>query len=71
MSRDALAGASSADGGDDQVDPAPERGPGPRGFKDMFATMRAAFPDLQLTPEHMTATEDDVAPNLKETGGTR
>lgn len=42
-------------------DPAPEQGPGPQGFKDMFATMRIAFPDLEVTPEHMTATEDDVA----------
>ena len=42
-------------------DPAPEQGPGPQRFKDMFQTMRAAFPDLQVTPEHMTATEDDVA----------
>lgn len=42
-------------------DPAPEQGPGPQGFKDMFGTMRAAFPDLEVTPEHMTATEDDVA----------
>ncbi len=42
-------------------DPAPEQGPGPQGFKDMFATMRDAFPDLEVTPEHMTATEDDVA----------
>lgn len=42
-------------------DPALEQGPGAQGFRDMFATMRAAFPDLQMTPEHMTATEDDVA----------
>ena len=42
-------------------DPASEQGPGPQGFKDMFSTMRNAFPELELTPEHMTATEDDVA----------
>jgi len=42
-------------------DPAPEQGPGPEGFKDMFRTMRSAFPDLEVTPEHMTATDDDVA----------
>jgi steroid delta-isomerase-like uncharacterized protein len=42
-------------------DPAPEQGPGPQGFKDMFRAMRTAFPDLQVTPEHMVATEDDVA----------
>ena len=42
-------------------DPAPEQGPGPQGFKDMFANLRAAFPDLEVTPEHMTATDEDVA----------
>lgn len=42
-------------------DPAPEQGPGPEGFKRMFGTMRSAFPDLEVTPEHMTATDDDVA----------
>jgi steroid delta-isomerase-like uncharacterized protein len=45
----------------DVVDPAPEQGPGPQGFKDMFRTMRDAFPDLEVTPEHVTATEDDAA----------
>ena len=49
-------------------DPAPGQGPGPQGFKDMFATMRSAFPDLQVTPEHMTATEDDVALAYTVTG---
>jgi steroid delta-isomerase-like uncharacterized protein len=42
-------------------DPAPEQGPGPEGFKEMFRTMRSAFPDLQVRPEHMTATDEDVA----------
>jgi len=49
-------------------DPAPEQGPGPQGFKDMFQTMRSAFPDLQVTPEHMTATDDDVALAYTVTG---
>jgi steroid delta-isomerase-like uncharacterized protein len=49
-------------------DPAPEQGPGPQGFKDMFATMRSAFPDLRVTPEHMTATGDDVALAYTVTG---
>jgi steroid delta-isomerase-like uncharacterized protein len=52
-------------------DPAPEQGPGPQGFKDMFATMRNAFPDLKVTPEHMTATEDDVALAYTITGTHR
>jgi steroid delta-isomerase-like uncharacterized protein len=42
-------------------DPAPEQGPGPEGFKDMFRTLRSAFPDMEVTPEHMIATEVDVA----------
>ena len=49
-------------------DPAPEQGPGPQGFNDMFRTMRSAFPDLEVTPEHMTATEDDVALAYTVTG---
>jgi steroid delta-isomerase-like uncharacterized protein len=49
-------------------DPAPEQGPGPEGFKEMFRTMRSAFPDLEVTPEHMTVTEDDVALAYTVTG---
>ncbi len=29
-------------------DPAPNQGPGPLGFKDMFTEMRTAFPDLKV-----------------------
>lgn len=48
---------------DDVVDhdPAPFQGPGPEGFKEFFSTLRNAFPDLNIEPEHMVATEDDVA----------
>lgn len=42
-------------------DPAPGQGPGPQGFRDMFAEMRTAFPDLHLDVEHLTAHDDDVA----------
>src|SRR5215212_4732647 len=42
-------------------DPAPFQGPGPEGFKEFFEYMRNAFPDLNIEPEHMVATEDDVA----------
>ncbi len=42
-------------------DPAPFQGPGPQGFKDFFSTMRSAFPDMNIEPEHMSATDDDVA----------
>lgn len=42
-------------------DPAPVQGPGPEGFRDLFTEMRAAFPDLQVEVEHLTATDDEVA----------
>ena len=42
-------------------DPAPGQRPGPQGYRDMFTELRAAFPDLHVEVEHLTATEDDVA----------
>ena len=42
-------------------DPAPDQGPGPEGFKQFFSTLRSAFPDLHITPEHVDSTEDDIA----------
>ena len=42
-------------------DPAPGQGPGPAGFRSMFAEMRTAFPDLAVDVEHLTANGDDVA----------
>jgi steroid delta-isomerase-like uncharacterized protein len=42
-------------------DPAPVQGPGAQGYIDMFTEMRAAFPDLKASPEHITADEDTVA----------
>jgi steroid delta-isomerase-like uncharacterized protein len=42
-------------------DPAPDQGPGPEGFKRFFRTLRSAFPDLHITPEHVDATDDDIA----------
>lgn len=42
-------------------DPTPGRGPGPQGYRDMFAELRTAFPDLHVEAEHLTATDDDVA----------
>ena len=41
--------------------PAPEQGPGPEGYKQLFGTLRNAFPDMEVTPEHITATDEDVA----------
>lgn len=42
-------------------DPAPGQVPGPQGYRDMFAEMRTAFPDLHIEVDHLTATDDDVA----------
>lgn len=42
-------------------DPAPGQGPGPHGYRDMFTELRAAFPDLHVEVEHLTAADDDVA----------
>lgn len=42
-------------------DPGPKQGSGAQGYIDLFAEMRAAFPDLKATPEHITADEDTVA----------
>jgi len=42
-------------------DPAPDQGPGPEGFKGFFTTLRAAFPDLTITPAHVVTDEDNVA----------
>jgi steroid delta-isomerase-like uncharacterized protein len=42
-------------------DPGPTQGPGAQGYIDLFTEMRAAFPDLQATPEHLTADENTIA----------
>ena len=42
-------------------DPAPGQVPGPRGYQEMFAELRTAFPDLHIEVEHLTAADDDVA----------
>ena len=42
-------------------DPGPKQGPGAQGYIDLFTEMRSAFPDLNVTPEHLTADEDTVA----------
>jgi predicted ester cyclase len=49
-------------------DPTPDQGSGPEGYKQLFGTRRAAFPDLEVTPEHMTATDEDVALAYTVTG---
>lgn len=42
-------------------DPAPDQGPGPEGFKQFFTTLRSAFPDLNIAPEHVVVDNDNVA----------
>jgi len=42
-------------------DPAPDQGPGPEGFKAFWTAFRAAFPDLHVTVEHLTADDDSIA----------
>lgn len=42
-------------------DPAPGQGAGARGYRDFFAELRTAFPDLHIAVEHLTAADDDVA----------
>jgi steroid delta-isomerase-like uncharacterized protein len=49
-------------------DPAPDQGPGPEGFKQFFSTLRSAFPDLHITPEHVDSTGDDIAVAYTITG---
>ncbi len=53
---DALVTADSVD-----HDPSPGQGPGPAGFKGLFGELRAAFPDLRIAVDHLTASGDDVA----------
>jgi steroid delta-isomerase-like uncharacterized protein len=49
-------------------DSAPNQGPGAQGYIDMFTEMRSAFPDLSVSPEHVTADEDSVALAYTMTG---
>jgi steroid delta-isomerase-like uncharacterized protein len=49
-------------------DPGPNQGPGAQGYIDLFNEMRTAFPDLQATPEHITADEDSIALAYTMTG---
>lgn len=42
-------------------DPAPGQGRGPAGFIQFFTTLRTAFPDLKVTPDHMVSGDNDLA----------
>ena len=42
-------------------DPAPGQSAGPEGFVEFFSSLRAAFPDLNVSVNHMVADEDNVA----------
>jgi predicted ester cyclase len=58
---------------DDVVDhdPALFQGPGPEGFKEFFRYLHNAFPDVNIEPEYMVATDDDVAVAYTLTGTHR
>lgn len=49
-------------------DPAPDQGPGPEGFIKFFSMFRAAFPDLNITVDHMVTDDDNVAIAYTVTG---
>jgi steroid delta-isomerase-like uncharacterized protein len=42
-------------------DPAPDQGPGPQGFVKLFTGLRQAFPDLNISVDHLVADEDNVS----------
>ena len=52
-------------------DPAPDQGPGPEGFIHFFSGFIAAFPDLAIDVEHMTADDDTIALAYTVTGTHR
>ncbi len=41
-------------------DPAPGQAQGPEGFATFFSTLRAAFPNMSTSVEHMVAADDNV-----------
>lgn len=49
-------------------DPAPGQGRGPDGYIQFFTQFRSAFPDLQITVDHLTADDDSVAIAYTVTG---
>lgn len=49
-------------------DPAPGQIPGPQGYIAFFTEFRAAFPDLAIAVEHITADNDSVALAYTVTG---
>ncbi len=52
-------------------DPAPNQARGPEGYIALFAEMIAAFPDLAVAVEHLTADDDTVAIAYTLTGTHR
>lgn len=51
--------------------PAPDQGPGPDGFIQMFSAMRGSFPDLTVTVDQLVTDEDKVAIAYTITGTQR
>ncbi len=52
-------------------DPAPDQARGPQGYIAVFSEMIAAFPDLAVAPEHITADDETVAMAYTITGTHR
>jgi steroid delta-isomerase-like uncharacterized protein len=42
-------------------DPAPEQGPGPQGFVDLFTGFRQAFPDLNISVDYLVADDENIS----------
>ena len=49
-------------------DPAPGQVPGPQGYIALFTEFRAAFPDLAVAVEHVTADDESIAMAYTVTG---
>ena len=56
---------------DDSVvdhDPAPDQGPGPKGYIEVYSDLQTAFPDLKIEIKHTVADDHCVAIAYKMTG---
>jgi len=49
-------------------DPAPGQIPGPKGYADLFGKLRAAFPDMKVAVEQLSADDDTVSFAYRVTG---
>lgn len=49
-------------------DPAPNQAPGPAGFREFFAALRTAFPDVRIQADKAVADDDYVSVAYRLTG---